>query len=194
MHTAPSTRPITSVKPSAIISTWLAPSRSFWPLRRATSADTDTFSAMKRDRAMNLGWVVRPTEATAAAPRVLTISESIKPARATNTLSITAGQAMSKAHSTCWGLPPNSAAMPRGFSVSKGAYHPFLNVRILSKLRNYLPDLYIYTMIAHPHLYRNKTNFGIVCAVFAPFSPLWAIPPKKTGESGKDFSARAAIF
>ncbi len=64
------------------------------PLRRATKAETATPVAKKRASPTNLGCVVKPTAATALAPRELTIKESTSPASATKKDSTIAGQAI----------------------------------------------------------------------------------------------------
>ena len=64
-HTALTTMPHSTTTVSAAASVSLAPFLSCCPFRLATIADTDTLTAVNRARPMNLGWVVRPTAATA---------------------------------------------------------------------------------------------------------------------------------
>ena len=103
MVSAPATQralirtPTTRVMMKAVSRTRLAPRWSCWPRRRATRALMATFRARKKQRLINLGWVVRPTAATEELPRLLTIRESTRPAKETKKLSTTAGQAIWKA-------------------------------------------------------------------------------------------------
>ena len=52
-------------KQNAVVKILLASSLCFAPKRLATSAETDTLTAKKRESPMNLGWVVSATAATA---------------------------------------------------------------------------------------------------------------------------------
>ena len=52
-------------KQKAVRKIRFASSLCFAPKRLATSAETDTLTAKKRESPMNLGWVVSPTAATA---------------------------------------------------------------------------------------------------------------------------------
>ena len=56
----------------------------------------DTFTAMKIANAINFGWAVRPTAATADGPSELTIKESKRPANAMKKDSRIDGQAILK--------------------------------------------------------------------------------------------------
>lgn len=85
---------ITRTNTLAAHKTSLAPLRFFCPLRLATSADTDTFTAINMASPINFGWVVNPTAATACAPTRLTIKESTIPTSATKNDSSTDGHAI----------------------------------------------------------------------------------------------------
>lgn len=86
---------ITKIK--AVSAMLLAESLLCSPFLRATSADTATLVAKNRESPRNLGWVVRPTAATAFEPRELTMKESTRPTNATKKDSRIAGHAMEKA-------------------------------------------------------------------------------------------------
>ena len=97
---ASSTKAILSITAAAIIKMTVvykmrfASSCLFSPRLLATNADTATLSAKNKDNPTNLGCVVKPTAATASAPRALTINESTNPAKAVKKDSIMAGHAM----------------------------------------------------------------------------------------------------
>ena len=78
----------------AVYKILLAFSLFFCPKRLAAKALTAILLDKNKAKAINLGWVVRPTAATAYVPSVLTIIVSIIPAKATKKLSSTAGQAI----------------------------------------------------------------------------------------------------
>ena len=106
----------------AWLSTRLALSRSSWPLRRATMAETATFMERKRARAMNLGWVQRPTAAMAAEPSVPTMMVSMTPTRATRKDSRMEGQAIwrvSRRIRGAGGISPLGSSRPRRLRPSK---------------------------------------------------------------------------
>ena len=79
---------------SAVNKMEFASSLRFSPKRLAMSADSETEIAINIANATNFGWVVRPTEATASAPRELTIIESTSPANAVKKDSTIAGIAI----------------------------------------------------------------------------------------------------
>ncbi len=78
----------------AVTIVWLAIFLLSSPFLLATNAETEIAIAIKKERAINFGWVVRPIAATADGPIDETIKVSIKPAKEIKKDSKTDGQAI----------------------------------------------------------------------------------------------------
>ena len=81
----------------AVTIVWFAIFLSSSPFLLATRAETETAIAIKKERAINFGWVVSPIAATADEPIDETMKVSIKPAKEIKNDSKTDGQAICKA-------------------------------------------------------------------------------------------------